>query len=216
MRRMRSTSSGVLTEPSTSDRSYGPGAGRARPLQEVGDLQLGGDAEQFVLAVEQVSWQPSHEANLNTPSRGRAGGAVSVLKSQLPYGEQGPGVVVADDGAVAAEQQRPELAVSAMADATAHVAFERDPDAVGAHPPMDQRACGRADHDFGPADECGRVRRREHGLTEQRGDDSDPAGQPLEGRSTVTAANGCAQVGNSSWYSRSSGVLAPARMFSRP
>ncbi len=50
---IRSASCAVVTEPSTSERSYGPLAVVARRLEEVRDLDLAGEREQLVLAVEQ-------------------------------------------------------------------------------------------------------------------------------------------------------------------
>ena len=49
-------------------------AARGR-LGELDDVEPLGDREQVVLEVEDVSWQPSHEANLTTPTRGRRGAA---------------------------------------------------------------------------------------------------------------------------------------------
>ena len=43
----------VVTEPSTSERSYGPSTVALRRLEEVGDLDLAREREQLVLAVEQ-------------------------------------------------------------------------------------------------------------------------------------------------------------------
>ena len=50
---IRSASCGVVIEPSTSERSYGPFGRRARRLEEVRDLDRAGDRQQLVLAVEQ-------------------------------------------------------------------------------------------------------------------------------------------------------------------
>src|SRR6516162_8369585 len=52
-RRIRSASAGVVIEPSTSERSYGPRIIR-RDACEVGDVELVGNREQFVFAVEQA------------------------------------------------------------------------------------------------------------------------------------------------------------------
>src|SRR5689334_14761272 len=108
-----------------------------------------------------VSWQPSHEANLNTPSlrreaSGRAAEVVEAVISQLPYGEQRFGSVIEDDGTVTAQQQRAELAVSAVAGGTAHVPLKGDLDTVRGYAPVDQLAGGGAHHDLRTADErCG-------------------------------------------------------------
>jgi hypothetical protein len=48
---IRSASWGVVIDPSTSDRSYGH---RARRLREIGDVDLAGDQEQLVFAIEQA------------------------------------------------------------------------------------------------------------------------------------------------------------------
>ena len=49
----RSASCGVVTEPSTSDTSYGPFQHAAGGLREIGDLHRAGDGQQFVLAIQQ-------------------------------------------------------------------------------------------------------------------------------------------------------------------
>ena len=50
--RMRSASSAVVIDPSTIDRSYGPSTRRGG-LGEVGDLDLAGERQQLVLAVQE-------------------------------------------------------------------------------------------------------------------------------------------------------------------
>ena len=56
-----------------------------------------------------------------------------------PAPSAGAGPVVADDRAVPADQQRPELAVPAPADAAAHVALQRHADPVGGTPRAGER-----------------------------------------------------------------------------
>ena len=110
---MRSASCGVVIEPSTSDRSYGPVDRRARRLEEVGDLDLAGEREQLVLAVEQR--QLAAVAGRELPD-GELRLALRSI-SQLPHRQQRRELVVAVDGAVPADQRRAELAVAAVADA---------------------------------------------------------------------------------------------------
>ena len=66
-----------------------------------------------------LSWQPSHEANFQTASLGLRFGAISNLPFSKPFFD----AIVSKDGAVFADEERPELAVSTEADAALHVAF---------------------------------------------------------------------------------------------
>ena len=50
---MRSASCGVVIEPSTSERSYGPRTTAREASTKVRDLDLAGDGQQLVLAIEQ-------------------------------------------------------------------------------------------------------------------------------------------------------------------
>src|SRR5580698_9824119 len=75
------------------------------------------------------SWQPSQEANFQTASRGRRGAAIS----DLPYGHDVGDTVVTHDRAILAHEIRSELAMTAKADGTLHVAFHRQVDVIRRH-----------------------------------------------------------------------------------
>ena len=93
---------------------------RARSFDEVGNLDLTRDREQFILAIEQVSWQPSHEANFQTASFGLRG----LFISQFANVEQRFHPVVAKNRTVLADERRPELAMTAKTDRAFHIALE--------------------------------------------------------------------------------------------
>ena len=150
--RIRSASSRVVTEPSTSDRSYGPVADRARRLEEVRDLDLPGDREQLVLAVEQA--QLAAVARGELPDR-----ELRLRASQLRHREQrlDRGVrehrPVASDEDVGPNWQRPHWP-------SAHFmlrSIERWTRSAGRPPRRGLR--GEAHHHLRPAHEGGRRRR---------------------------------------------------------
>src|SRR5450759_2519770 len=85
--------------------------------------------------LSRVSWQPSQEANFQTAS---FGWRCSVM-SHLPESEEPGDLGVGQHRAVDTHEQLAVLAVSAQAHPAAHVALERDPDAVGADAPGDER-----------------------------------------------------------------------------
>ena len=80
-----------------------------------------------------VSWQPSHDANLTTPIRGRVRRRPWRARRERQPSEALPAEGVAElgdreDGAVAADEERAQLAVAAQPDAAGHVPLERQPD----------------------------------------------------------------------------------------
>src|SRR5262245_47120625 len=112
MARIRSASAAVVTEPSTSDRSYGPGATALDASRKWAISTLPASARSSSSQSSRVSWQPSQEASLNTASVGAGFGdpGFGDAISQLPHGQQGFGPVPADDRTVPAQQHRAELA----------------------------------------------------------------------------------------------------------
>src|SRR5665647_2345755 len=120
--------------------------------------------------LSRVSWQPSHEANFQTASLGwRCSGT-----SYLPESEQAGDLGVGQHRAVDADEQLAVLAVPAQADPAAHVAFQGDPDAVGAHAPRDERQRRVPHHDLGTADEGERGPGVEPGTWDELGHQADP------------------------------------------
>ena len=101
------------------------------------------------------------------PPRGRAGSAGSRRRrrtskppgwgvaspgSQLGLGQEPAGGRVSDDGPAAAQDVRPELAVTANTAAALHIAFERYAQAYRGrqHATLYERLDGEAHHDLGP------------------------------------------------------------------
>ena len=130
----------VVTEPSTSDRSYGPSTVALRRLEEIGDLDLARERQQLVLAVEQRELAAVAGGELPDGEL-----RLAASRSQLPHRQQRLELVVAVDGAVAADQRRAELAVAAVADAAAACcAPSRGRSAPAATPALEQRAARRS------------------------------------------------------------------------
>ncbi len=144
----------------------------ARRLEEVRDLDLAGEREQLVLAVEQR--QLAAVARGELPDRElRLSGHSSRTSSQ------GSATSYRVDGAVAADQRRAELAVAAMAEAATHVPLQRQVDPPGRDAAFEERFQGEAHHDLRPADERDRRGRIEAGGRNELRYDSDlpgPAG----------------------------------------
>ena len=99
-----------------------------------------------------MSWQPSQEANFHTASFGLRLTALSHL-------EQRRDRVVVVDGAVAADQGRPELAMAAVRHGAAHVPFHRDEDPAAVDASVHEGLCRDAHHHLRAADV--RIRPRE-------------------------------------------------------
>lgn len=100
------------------------------------------------IAARNWSWQPSHDENLNTATRGRGAvaaagdpaagstggagvmGGMDVMRrnlgrrSEAADAEEALDPVVAEHRAVEANKKRPELAQAALADGAAHVPLE--------------------------------------------------------------------------------------------
>src|SRR5512143_2464097 len=143
---MRSASCEVVIEPSTSVTSYGPFTTSREASRKFAISTSPTTARSSSSQSRSDSWQPSHEANLNTASFGRA-------TSHLPHAEEVPDPVVAEDRAVLAHEERAELAVPAHADRALHVALHRDEDVRVGHAALLQPERRVADHHLGPADE---------------------------------------------------------------
>ncbi len=158
---MRSASCGVVIEPSTSERSYGPSHDRARRLEEVGDLDRAGDREQLVLAVEQGELAAVAGGELPDGERGLAARGHG---SDLPHRERG--AARARRGRPARPCRRtsgpswqwPQKPTRAL-----HVALQRDEDALGADAAAAERVGREAHHDLRAAHERDRVARVEGG-----------------------------------------------------
>src|ERR1700756_543022 len=115
--RMRCSSWWVVIDPSTSDTSYGPPTIALDASAKVAICTWSARVSSSSSQSSRVSWQPSQEANFHTAN------VVGLTLNLLPL-QQRAGNVVTDDGAVAAQQQRTQLAMTAPADSALHVAFQ--------------------------------------------------------------------------------------------
>ena len=107
---------------------------RSGGLREVGDLDLAGQREQLVLAVQQG--QLAAVAGGELPDRqlgpGRARSSGSITAPCTSSGTARP--VVAEHRAVDAQEVLAQLAVAAQADAALHVALHRQPQPLAGAP----------------------------------------------------------------------------------
>src|ERR1022692_1317378 len=163
IRRMLSASLGVVTEPSTSETSYGPGR-----WVEVASVKWtmstsAASASSSSWQSSRVSWQPSHEASFHTASFGRA-------MSELPHRKQRSRSLVVDDRSVPAQQQWAQLAVPALGYAAAHIPLHRNPDASRGEAARVQSTGGEPQHDLRAADQSGGYGRVDIRGVDQLGD----------------------------------------------
>src|SRR6516164_10231472 len=118
---MRSSSCGVVIEPSTNERSYGPFTTAREASAKLAISILPAMASKSFSQSSSVSWQPSHEANFHTASFGLGFASIS----QLPDAQPILDAIVAENRAVFADELRAELAVPAKTDGTLHIALHR-------------------------------------------------------------------------------------------
>src|SRR5579875_2358430 len=127
-----------------------------------------------------LSWQPSQDANFHTASRGFFCGRAGRM-SDLPFRQEPAQPVIAEHRAVAADKERPELAMAAKSHGAFHVAFQRQIYRLFRKPGVAQcRGC-ETHHDLGSADQGDRVRRIESGARDECRHDPDMA-VPLPNR----------------------------------
>jgi uncharacterized membrane protein len=84
---------------------------------------------------------------------------------------------IGEDGAVAADVVRAELAAAAVAERAFHVALEREVDPLGRETRFAERRYGEAHHHLRPADERRRALSVEPGQRDERRDDADATAQ---------------------------------------
>src|SRR5712692_4589121 len=116
---MRSSSCGVVMDPSTSERSYGPFSTARDASRKLAISTSPATANSSSSQSSRLNWQPSQEENFQTASFGFC----VRIKSNLPLCEQLLNMAVLEYGAVFADEVRPILAVSTLADSTFHIAF---------------------------------------------------------------------------------------------
>src|ERR1035437_2435059 len=99
--------------------------------------------------------------------------------SPLTLHEQSVGhAAEGDDGTVAADEERSQLAVAAEPDRTLHVPFDRGPYPQRIDPPIGQSTGCEAHHDLGPTGQGCRPVRIERCPSEEGGDHADRALPP--------------------------------------
>ena len=173
-------------------------------LEEVGDVDLAGEREQLVLAVEQRELAavaggelPDGEGRLRVhSSRTASRGSSSAQRVDRP---------------VAADQGRAELAVAAPAEPAAHVALHREVDPLRRDARLQQGLDREPHHDLRPDDERGGGRRVEARGRDQLRNDADLAAPfalgGVDGDVELQLAG--PQRSSSSVKSRSPGVRLP-------
>src|SRR5215469_12039717 len=122
---IRSLSCGVVMDPSTSERSYGPFTFARDASRKLAISTSPATASNSSSQSSRLNWQPSQEANFQTASLGLCG------TSDLPQPEEGFYAVVSKHGPVLADEAGTKLAMAAKSHRTFHVALHRNEDLCG-------------------------------------------------------------------------------------
>src|SRR5262245_20899273 len=146
---IRSWSWGVVMDPSTSERSYGPLTTARDASRKLAISTSPATASSSSSQSSRLSWQPSQEANFQTASFGLCLRAISYL----PLGEQAVHATVLEHGAILADEVWPVLAVPTEADGTFHVALHRDVHMICRYATLLELLHREAHHDLGPTDQ---------------------------------------------------------------
>src|SRR5690348_13227347 len=117
---MRSRSCGVVIEPSTNARSYGPLTTARDASGKLAISTAPATVSNSSSQSRRLSWQPSQDENFQTASLGLA---LFCAISHLPFAEPGRNLAEAEHRPVLADEQRAELAVPAEADCALHIAL---------------------------------------------------------------------------------------------
>src|SRR5215475_6467064 len=179
---MRSASLGVVIEPSTSDRSYGP-LTTARDAStkyaiSISSATVSSSSSQS----SRLNWQPSHEANFQTASFLRLRAI-----SNLPFAQPRPDAVESKDRPVLANESRAEQAVPAKSDRAFHIALHRNENALFADSPLPKFDYCESHHHLRAADHRDGPRRIEVRPAYQRGRHADIAAPVLAGGRIVNS-----------------------------
>src|SRR5579863_7258573 len=156
---MRSASCGVVIDPSTSDRSYGP---RATARDASGKLAISispATASNSSSQSSKLNWQPSQDANFQTASVGLC--FVSIANSPLDFclEQHVLHTTVLEHWAIFADKIRPILAMPAHTHRTFHVALHRDIDMFSRHAALLQFSSRETHHNFRATDKCDGIQR---------------------------------------------------------
>src|SRR5271166_6279102 len=130
---MRSASWGVVMEPSTSERSYGPLTTAREASGKFAISTAFATASSSSSQSNRLNWQPSHEENFHTASLG-----LRLAISDLRPAEKCRDAVKGKRRPILAGEYRPILAVTAQADTAFHVAFHRQVSTLRCHTALQQ------------------------------------------------------------------------------
>src|SRR6478672_6968154 len=127
---MRSASCGVVIDPSTSERSYGPFTTARDASGKLAISTAPASASSSSSQSSRLNWQPSQDENFQTASFGLRVAAISNLSLPEPFFD----CRIGEYGSVLADEERPKLAMAAQPDGALHVALHRDKDAFVGNP----------------------------------------------------------------------------------
>src|SRR5271167_967420 len=147
---MRSASCGVVMDPSTSERSYGPFNTARDASAKLAISTSPATANSSSSQSSRLNWQPSQEANFQTASFGFCFRTIS----NLPLYEQALNSTVLEYGTISTDEVRPVLTMSAEAQGAFHIALHRDVNMLSRYPALLQLSSSEAHHDLGTTDQC--------------------------------------------------------------
>src|SRR5271167_1147419 len=153
---MRSASWGVVMEPSTSERSYGPLTTAREASGKLAISTASATASSSSSQSSRLNWQPSQEENFQTASLG-----LRKAMLDLRLAKNCRDAMEREDGSILADEGRAVLAMAAKPNPAFHIAFRRQVGALGCHAALQQFHDGKAHHDLGPANHRQRVGRIE-------------------------------------------------------
>src|SRR5271166_2162873 len=176
---MRSASWGVVMEPSTSERSYGPLTTAREASGKFAISTASATASSSSSQSSRLNWQPSQEENFQTASLG-----LRKAISDLRLAKNGGDAREREDRAVLADEGRTVLAVATKADPAFHVAFRGQVRALRRHAALHQLHHCKAHHDLGSANHregIGRIERSARDHRRHHPDVATPgAGRPID------------------------------------
>ena len=175
---------GVLIEPSTKRTSNGPDdrleVASANSTMSTRSAMASSSSSRS----RSVSWQPSHDANLTTPmrgrrvARGRAGGVATASHHRPSAVNASPSSATREHRSVAADEERPELAVAARRRLRRPCSVRASARCARGRRRVGEGRDGRLHHPVRTADEGRRPLAGPWRSFEELGDDADAA-EPL-------------------------------------
>src|SRR6185437_5414689 len=145
---IRSASCGVVMDPSTNDRSYGPFTTFRDASGKYAISTCPVMASNSFSQSRRLSWQPSQEANFQTASLGLRFSGMSDLSHRDQRLDSAP----AEHRTILAYKSRPELAMPAETDGTFHIPFHGDVDIFRFDASLFEFTRGKAHHYFRATD----------------------------------------------------------------